>query len=166
MRTKTGQTFGVIIVWCIFALAIVGCATVNKGPGMEEQGPTAEVQSEPQMGTGPVEWEVAKFEGVKTPDYHVHTVKWHGETLSYIAKWYTGAFKNWKVLAKVNPTLNPNRIYKGNQIIIPEGVLRTRNPLPKNFIAQLAPKTTKKKTSVKSPHHPEEENALPLFGPK
>jgi hypothetical protein len=99
-------------------------------------------------------------------DGYFHTVRWHGETLAYIAKWYTGDLHNWKVLAKANPKLNPNRIYKGNKIVIPEGMLKTRKPLPKNFLAVLNPTRQVKKTSSKVSPQPNEKEALPLFGPK
>ena len=45
-----------------------------------------------------------------------HTVRWPGESMSLIAKWYTGSAKNWRKLAKANPRINPNRIKKGNVI--------------------------------------------------
>ncbi|MBW1827611.1 MAG: LysM peptidoglycan-binding domain-containing protein [Deltaproteobacteria bacterium] len=47
------------------------------------------------------------------PRFYIHRVRWPGETLSIIAKWYTGRLKNWKVLSNANPTLDLNRIVIG-----------------------------------------------------
>jgi nucleoid-associated protein YgaU len=65
-----------------------------------------------------------------------HTVRWAGESLSLIARWYTGASRNWRKLAKANPRLDPNRIKKGNVIVIPPALLKTREPLPQKVAAR------------------------------
>ena len=65
-----------------------------------------------------------------------HTVRWSGESLSLIARWYTGSSENWRKLAKANPRLNPNRIKKGNVIMIPPALLKTKEPLPQKVAAK------------------------------
>ena len=75
----------------------------------------------------------------KSP-YFVHKIRWPGETLSVIAIWYTGNFRNWQALAKANPKLNPNRMFCGNELLIPTGLLKTRKPLPKEFVAKYTSK--------------------------
>ena len=65
-----------------------------------------------------------------------HTVRWPGESMSLIAKWYTGSSRNWRKLAKANPRINPNRIKKGNVIVIPTKLLKTREPLPQKVAAR------------------------------
>ena len=65
-----------------------------------------------------------------------HTVRWPGESMSLIARWYTGSSKNWRKLAKANPRINPNRIKKGNVIVIPTKMLKTREPLPQKVAAR------------------------------
>ena len=65
-----------------------------------------------------------------------HTVRWSGESMSLIARWFTGASKNWRKLAKANPRINPNRIKKGNVIVIPTKLLKTREPLPQKVAAR------------------------------
>ncbi|MEE4262661.1 MAG: LysM domain-containing protein [Desulfobacteraceae bacterium] len=65
-----------------------------------------------------------------------HTVRWPGESLSLIARWYTGASRNWQKLARANPRLNPNRIKKGNVIVIPAELLKTQEPLPEKIAAR------------------------------
>lgn len=69
-------------------------------------------------------------------NYFKHKVQWPGETLSLIAKWYTGRYGNWKALAKVNPGLNPNRIVAGNIINIPTEMMKSKEPLPRKVVAK------------------------------
>jgi hypothetical protein len=65
-----------------------------------------------------------------------HTVSWPGESMSLIARWYTGSSRNWRKLARANPRINPNRIKKGNVIVIPTKMLKTREPLPQKLAAR------------------------------
>ena len=65
-----------------------------------------------------------------------HTVRWPGESMSLIARWYTGSSGNWRKLAKANPSINPNRIKKGNVIAIPTKLMKTREPLPQKLAAR------------------------------
>jgi hypothetical protein len=69
-------------------------------------------------------------------DCYRHTVRWPGESMSLIARWYTGSTKNWRKLAKANPRLNPDRIKKGNVILIPPALMKTREPLPQKVAAR------------------------------
>ena len=65
-----------------------------------------------------------------------HTVRWPGESMSLIARWYTGSSRNWRKLAKANPRIDPNRIKKGNVIVIHTKLLKTREPLPQKIAAR------------------------------
>lgn len=103
--------------------------------------------------------------------YLEHTISWPGETLSVIAKWYTGKFDNWKALVKANPDLNPKRIHIGQRILIPEYLLTNRKPMPKDFSDQFLPKKkVKRKPAEQKPTEQkpaQKEEAEPvLFGPK
>ena len=71
--------------------------------------------------------------------YFVHQVRWRGETLSLIAKWYTGHYGNWRALAKANPDLNPNHIVLGNRIHIPPEMMKTEKRLPRKVVARTLP---------------------------
>jgi hypothetical protein len=110
-------------------------------------------------------------------------VKYSGETLSIIAKWYTGDADNWQALTKANPKLNPNRINVGDKIRIPRKLLNTRRPMTRSFVVastkkkqQKAPSTTpseaKTTTTAKKEEPPPPESSskepevLELFGPK
>jgi hypothetical protein len=69
-------------------------------------------------------------------NYFEHKVQWYGESLSLIAKWYTGQYKNWKALAQANPGLNPDRINIGNIIYIPPEIMTTQKFLPYKMVAK------------------------------
>ena len=68
-------------------------------------------------------------------DYLTHTIKWRGENLSIIARWYTGSSKNWMNLIEANPGIKPRRIEIGDSILIPEALLETRQPMPIDFLS-------------------------------
>jgi nucleoid-associated protein YgaU len=68
------------------------------------------------------------------PAPYVHTVRRSGETLIAISRWYTGAADNWKRLVDVNNGLNPRRIRVGDEILIPEEIMKTHQPMPADFM--------------------------------
>jgi hypothetical protein len=88
-------------------------------------------------------------------------VQWPGETLPIVSKWYTGAGSNWQFLADANPNINPERLYSGNRIFIPEDLLKNRKPMPKAFIAQYQHKPKKKKPPSKSVGAPKKKAPAP-----
>jgi hypothetical protein len=105
-------------------------------------------------------------EPVKT-SYYIHRVKWPGETLSIIAGWYTGDIEKWKALADANPDINANRMVKGNEIRIPESLLKTDKPMPKEYVDSFYRGDKKQTAPAKSvPPSPKEQDELELFGPK
>ena len=71
---------------------------------------------------------------------YVHVVLWQGETLSSIADWYTASWQNWEALARANPEIDPKRIKIGDRIRIPEALLKTRKPMPFDFLSPPASK--------------------------
>ena len=81
-------------------------------------------------------------------DFLSHTVKWKGETLSIIAKWYTGSLDNWKKIAEANPDLDPARIAIGSKIRIPDRLLKIRKPMPKKYIDEF---NVRQKIKTESP---------------
>ena len=72
-------------------------------------------------------------------NYYEHKVQWPGESLSLIAKWYTGQYANWKTLARANPGLDPDRIDIGNIIYIPPESMTTQKALPYKMVAKSRP---------------------------
>lgn len=87
--------------------------------------------------------------------YFTHTVRWSGETVSIIAGWYTGDIENWKILAEVilknNPNADVKRIFIGDKILIPESLMKTREPMPKEFVDSFYKRSKPKKGSSKKP---------------
>jgi hypothetical protein len=51
--------------------------------------------------------------------------------LIYISEWYTGNQNNWKIIEAANPGLDPNQILIGDEIIIPEELVKRREPMPR-----------------------------------
>ena len=97
------------------------------------------------------------------PRIYLHKVRWAGETLSHIAKWYTGAIKNWKAIAKVNSELDPKKIDVGDTIAIPEVLLTSRKSMPHSFIRASLQKKAVPLSSSKKILIPLE--STKLFGP-
>lgn len=112
------------------------------------------------------------------PDgYYIHKVRFPDESISIIAKWFTGNLENWKVLAKCNPTITPNRIFLGDKIRIPRILMTRQDPITHEFVEQAQPGP--KRIHAKKPSRsqaalvkteatpqPVKEEELPLFGPK
>ncbi len=51
-----------------------------------------------------------------------HQVRYAGETIALISRWYTGDAKNWHSLAEVNPDIDVNRIFLDDVIRIPKAL--------------------------------------------
>jgi hypothetical protein len=136
-------------------MACIGCGTINR---MFHRQATPEPEA-PTVGIEPQSTP-------EKPSYYVHKVRWQGESLSIIAAWYTGNLDNWKVLAETNPSLNPNRIFPGSEISIPQEMLKTKEPMPEEFVAGFLPKSKKEKLPEGPPPQEEETQELELFGPK
>ena len=140
-------------------------------PQKAEERPAKKVKPEPAVEAAPVPGaKPARPAGVAPepqkpiPARYVHTVRWPGETLSLIAQWYTGSWKNWTALADANPGINPDRITIGDKIRIPDDLLKTREPLPREF---LSPQEGESEPESPAPEQPEKPAGdLELFGPK
>ena len=98
----------------------------------------------------------------------VHKVRYPGESVSIIAGWYTGEIDNWKVLSEVNPEINPNVIHEGMKINIPESMLKTREPITREYVDSFYPKSKPKSkgTGSRGQSSTPDEEETPLFGPK
>ena len=111
------------LVLAVFFWAFSGCAGVKKTPQTADQ---------------PKETKKVKAVMVTTtPDEGLpffHQVRWEGETLSLIAKWYTGDWRNWKALAEANPWLKPNNMFTGLKVKIPRQLLKNKKDMPREFV--------------------------------
>jgi len=98
----------------------------------------------------------------------VHKVRYPGESVSIIAGWYTGEIDNWKIIAEVNPGINPNVIHEGMKINIPESMLKTRDPITREYVDSFytKPKSKSKGTGSRGQSATPAEEETPLFGPK
>ena len=117
---------------------------------------------------------------VLSPGYYTHAVKLSGESLSIIAKWFTGDLDNWETLAKYNPTINPNRIFLGDKIKIPRHLMIRHDRMTQEFIDKSQPKLRQRVSPAAPPEKTGEEEPQPavvqpepepeeepfLFGPK
>lgn len=161
--------FFMYIILIMMILLFVGCA--QKKQTLQEQEPLVVEEPPAQVDHS----ENTDKEEQPPPAFLIHTVSFPGENLSLIAKWYTGAAKNWELVAEYNPQINPNRIFKGDKIRIPIELVEQKEPLPKKFIEKFKNRkkeqTTKdeNKTNERDLQQIEEEvtaEDLPLFGPK
>jgi len=122
------------VVWLSLGLFVLACGCgpkAGKEPTPEPSG-FADVQET----KGKQGMERKAPPPLPVADYFTHKVRWPGESLSIIAKWYIGSLQDWKLLAKHNPELNPNQIYVGDAIRIPKSRMRTQDPLPREFVEQ------------------------------
>jgi hypothetical protein len=102
---------------------------------------------------------------VTYPDgYYIHTVKFPQENISIIAKWFTGDATNWEVLAACNPTINPNRIFLGNEIKIPRNIMTRQDAMTLEFVEkhQARPKRKQAKALSRVPVKPAQAETIPL----
>jgi hypothetical protein len=149
----------------ILIYIFTGCAYQQPPlqPAPEESPPAVEIKPETPI-SEPVTPKPSDLE-IPTPEprFYLHKVRWPEETLSHIAKWYTGTVKNWKVIAKANPELDPKKIDVGDTISIPEELLTSHKPMPYSFV-QLAvrKKNTPRSSSNETATQPESPK---LFGP-
>jgi hypothetical protein len=132
-------------------------------PAPEEPPPPVEIRPEAPVLEPIIPVEEKSETDTPEPRIYLHKVRWPEETLSHIAKWYTGTVRNWKAIAKTNPELDPKKIDVGDTISIPEELLTSRKPMPHSFVRapdhkKNAPLSSSKKTSTQ-PESPK------LFGP-
>jgi len=145
----------------IFALLMlftaIGCATVTEQfekterwvASLNKDGTDATTPPQAAHGESPVS------------SFYVHRVTWTGESLSIVAKWYTGNLENWRTLAKANPEIKPEFLQVGMKIRIPEAMIVNPNAMTQEFVASHYPKDSKRSKS------PQSDSAdLPLIGPK
>ena len=165
MSMKSQNMIRIHLVGVVLILGLVGCAGSTKAPqhGLAPEPSEVSLRDARTTAVAP-SWNVKpatkKARPRQSARHLVHRVKWSGESLSIIAKWYTGEFNNWRTLADFNPKVKSDRIWVGQEILVPEGLLKTREPMPKSFVSQFARKSKKKNPP------PKEDNPLPLFGPR
>jgi hypothetical protein len=122
----------------VITLMMAGCATFSEQiEKLREVGKALHIESEKEPSTP---------KGTGDPKetlFYVHTVRWPGESLSIISKWYTGNIDQWSAIAKANPAIDPNRIYAGMKIRIPKTIMTKEKPMPQEFVSSFYSETTK-----------------------
>jgi hypothetical protein len=166
METKRASAGGWLMSASLALLLVVGCTP----PARDTRTTPSDAAAPPprEEGRVPAEAPADRSE----PSDLVHTVRWKGESLSIIAKWYTGKAGNWRRLAEHNPLNDPDRIGIGDRISVPAPLLRTREPLPRDFVKRHV-RTPKEADPSEEPEPsrpveapaPEDEGPE-LFGPK
>jgi len=149
-------------------------ASSEPTPAPQKSVPSKPASPPPSKPATPPPKEVASLPPEKTlPEekYFTHTVKWSGETLFIIAAWYTGERDNWRPIAEAmtrkNPNVNIHRIRRGDKIPVPESLMKTRDPMPKDFVDNFYHSSKPEKDPAKpAPAQKEEEKEPELFGPK
>lgn len=69
------------------------------------------------------------------PEFIVHKVQYTGETLGFIARWYSGNFEKWKEIQAYNAIKNPNAISLGQEIKVPMSIVIQDKAPPKSFFS-------------------------------
>lgn len=149
-------------LWPLTLLCILIACTYQQPPLQPEpKGPPPFIETEPE--TPIVAPDTPTLDTpVATPSetrLYLHKVRWPEETLSHIARWYTGNLKNWEAIIKVNPGVDPKKIDVGDTISIPEDLMTSRQPMPRSF---LEASVQKKAVSFSSPR----KSSTPLESPK
>jgi hypothetical protein len=107
--------------------------------------------------------EVVPTPPMRPPRFYIHRVRWKGETLFIIAKWYTGSGKNWKALSNANPKINPDLMIINDNIFIPEDLIKNRNPMPLSFLSFFIHKKSVQSFQSNKPSN--ENHVTEMFGP-
>ena len=145
----------------IFALLMlftaIGCAAVTEQLEKTERW----VTSLNKDGTNETTPPQTTHEESPASSFYVHRVTWTGESLSIVAKWYTGDLENWKALAKANPEIKPEFLQVGMKIRIPEAMIVNPNAMTHEFVVSHYYKDPKRSKSSQS-----NSVDLPLIGPK
>jgi LysM repeat protein len=156
----SGDRLQKAVLLLVVAIMMAGCATCSEQLeklGDWGRGLYAKSEEGPSATQGPEE--------SKQTDFYVHTVRWPGESLSIISKWYTGNIDQWSAVAKANPALNPNLIRVGVKIRIPKKIMTNVKPMPKEFVASFYREDTKGSGKAK-PATPPKDGEPMLIGPK
>jgi hypothetical protein len=86
-----------------------------------------------------------KKQEIVKPNPLFHIVTYPGETLRMIADWYCNDSSKAKELALLNKLEHPDFLKIDQQIKIPSGYLKTRELMPRSFVAEYIEKSAKRR---------------------
>lgn len=105
----------------LLSLVMAGCLVACSGPPIGGANRTSDAIADKQDGIDT---------GKSSPrEFLAHEVKYSGETLSAISKWYTGS-ANWKPIATATPGLSPHRLDIGQIVLVPQELVKREQALP------------------------------------
>lgn len=159
-NSQLGVAWVLAILWLFLSLGCSG-TEMKRSPDMpppSKPAPQVEAPSPP-----PSVKPTPKVE--PTAENFVHEVKWPGESLSIIAGWYTGDIQNWKTLSPFNPHVKPDLIRMGDRIVIPRTMMKTQEPMPKEYVETFVPQAGGQAQPSPSEAKPPQDEPK-LFGPK
>jgi hypothetical protein len=149
----------VLFVCMLMVWTTTGCVTTA------EKTPTP--KEEVVIESAPAPKKEVVIESAPVASYYLHTIKWGGECLSIIAGWYTGNLLNWQLIAEANPDRDPNRIFLGDTIRIPEHLLTNREPMTKEYLRKFVKEDGGQKVPSKPAASQKTDEKEPeLFAPK
>ncbi|MCB0325789.1 MAG: LysM peptidoglycan-binding domain-containing protein [Bdellovibrionales bacterium] len=70
---------------------------------------------------------------VPGPAFLHHTIKFRGENLALIAKWYSGEASKWPLIREQNPHVDPMNLQLGQRLRIPLSLALRRDDMPETF---------------------------------
>ena len=158
-----GWVLGISFLW-VFSCSWFQANTINEKPPVKALPPKSVEAPPPKV----VKQVVKEPQPISTPTppeikYYTHTIKWSGETIIKLSRWYTGSGNNWMRIIEANPAIDPRRIKIGDTVLIPESLLITREPLPISYLTSSKEQT--EKSSSLSERLPATIEEVELFGP-
>lgn len=129
--SRSGPSFSTTLVFALTVLAVLLFTAV----GCKKTQPLTDHPPDPVTGSAPA--------AVADPDLedsaHLrHTIAYPGETLTLIAKWYTGDAANWRRIAELNRISSPTALRIGQVIVIPKALLKRDAPMPRSILEEQA----------------------------
>ena len=95
---------------------------------------------------------------------YLHEVRWPEESLSVIARWYTGSRDNARILAKVTPNLRTSDLRKGDVVFIPQELSRRTDPMTRSYARRYGKTSTPVKPAVPPQVAPPDNGDFPEDG--
>ena len=126
MNTKLRNYAGLIVIGFITVSLSVGCT----GVGQKFDDWQSSIRESLNLSNSK---NAASGAEAGEQEYFIHKSRWSWETLVHVAEWYTGDSQYSKELANLNPHVNAAKIAVGSDVAIPVKMLRTRQPLPRNY---------------------------------
>jgi hypothetical protein len=151
MRRYPWEHFGKRVLMVVVAVC---CLTACSAFKPKVDSPSPDSQAPPRT-AAPSQ---ATYLGV--PCY-LHKVRWPEESLSAIARWYTGSTRNANILAQMTPNLKGDDLRPGDVIFIPQELSRRTEPMSRSYArryGKASPPKTPPRTKTAEP----DTNDLPV----